>query len=381
MLRRDDRGGRTIMTVKQLDQGARSEENGQTDTITVWQPPLSALLKNVVIPRSLLQTAQDPTTPPKASPYKDPLNYPLTAIVGLVATSLEGGKLVDLIVRECNPGFASRLGTSPEALNGSLLFRKRTKPLPLEMQQELLLAMEQNQSHWQGEFEDTKSETERWYRLEAARLGEYSPLYSLHLTDISVEVKLRKELEQSYELARTDPLTGLLNRRGLGEKLKGEINRAWRDATPVSVVQIDIDHFKSVNDKYGHDVGDKALKLVADNIGYAIRDYDAATRPGGEEFTVVLPKTDRETAAFVAERIRRFVEENTQITIGEETFSVTVSLGVAEIDFASHKEQATPEEIAEQTIKSADVALYASKTGGRNRVTVSVPLRERPRNV
>ncbi|MGH8499968.1 MAG: GGDEF domain-containing protein, partial [Methylococcales bacterium] len=160
-------------------------------------------------------------------------------------------------------------------------------------------------------------------------------------------------------LAMTDELTKLPNRRHILTFLGDQAKISYESEQPISVIVFDIDHFKTVNDKYGHDGGDIALKTVA-NIGHqALRRGDRVGRIGGEEFLVVLPGTEHKSAMEIAERLRRSVE----VTEFDKLLSglrLTISLGVSEWN-AGH-------ESIDALVKRADIALYEAKTGGRNRV-------------
>lgn len=170
--------------------------------------------------------------------------------------------------------------------------------------------------------------------------------------------QLRAEL---HELAIRDPLTGLYNRRYLSESLEREFSRAERELLPVSLLIMDIDHFKIINDTHGHLVGDKFLIAIADLLKNNSRGSDIACRYGGEEFILVLPGTETQAAYSRAEHFRT---EFAQIRIPHEMkdLSITVSMGIA-----SYPAHAT---IAEDLIVKADLALYQSKHNGRNRVTI-----------
>ena len=164
-------------------------------------------------------------------------------------------------------------------------------------------------------------------------------------------------LQQVQRLAETDGLTGLANRRTFEATLDRETSRAARSGEPLTLVMVDVDHFKSLNDKFGHQAGDEVLKLVADVLASACRDFDTAARYGGEEFAVILPACSSTESLVVAERLRESIARIETVT------SVTASAGVA--TFPTHA--ADPEAL----IKAADEALYESKRAGRNRVTRS----------
>ncbi len=168
------------------------------------------------------------------------------------------------------------------------------------------------------------------------------------------------ELETSFKklelLALTDELTGLLNRRAMREKLSYEMKRSDRGETPLSLILCDIDHFKKVNDQYGHDVGDEALKKISRCIKQTLRQSDFASRWGGEEFVILLPMTAEAGAYVMAERLREAIAA-VVINSDAGTFSVTMSFGLA-----TKKTDMTVDEM----IKVADINLYVAKENGRN---------------
>jgi len=172
---------------------------------------------------------------------------------------------------------------------------------------------------------------------------------------------LRDNLDQSLELAVTDQLTGLHNRRYMTSQLDALVRRAAAGGDPVAVLVIDIDHFKKVNDSFGHAVGDEVLREFAVRLASNVRAIDLPVRFGGEEFVVVMPDTELDHAHRIAERIRLHVAGSPfRVMGGEELLTVTISIGVA----ASLGEADTPAEL----VKRADEAMYEAKAKGRNRV-------------
>lgn len=172
---------------------------------------------------------------------------------------------------------------------------------------------------------------------------------------------LRALLQTSIELAVVDPLTGLNNRRYLENHLKSLLVTTASRGNPLSLMILDIDHFKGVNDTYGHDAGDEVLRGFAQRVKKAIRTGDILCRLGGEEFIVVLPDTNIELAELIAERVRFAVAQQAfSIERGARAIPVTVSIGIA--DRGADVEPGA-------VFKRADVALYRSKHDGRNRVT------------
>jgi diguanylate cyclase (GGDEF)-like protein len=184
---------------------------------------------------------------------------------------------------------------------------------------------------------------------------------------------LRRELRRRYrterilsELAATDALTGLANRRVLDERLRLEWDRTQRAADPLTLLMIDVDHFKAFNDRHGHHGGDEALRTVAQVIGTNIRrPADLAARYGGEEFAVVLPHTDAKGAWVIAEHIRSSIEHLPRVA-GDER-PITVSIGLSSWDKRSRMS-------LEALLLSADRALYEAKHTGRNRIVDAATL-------
>lgn len=171
--------------------------------------------------------------------------------------------------------------------------------------------------------------------------------------------------ERILGMARTDYLTGLLNRRAFMERLEEEISRSQRSRQGLGVVIADIDHFKTINDRYGHQAGDRVLQQVAGCLQRCCRKYDFAGRYGGEEFILGLPGTGMEETRAAAERVRDAISQcNTLITSRQVEVNITASLGVVAMPPGSLKS-------SDELISSADTALYLAKNGGRNQVAVA----------
>jgi diguanylate cyclase (GGDEF)-like protein len=164
-------------------------------------------------------------------------------------------------------------------------------------------------------------------------------------------------LEQVQRLAATDGLTKIANRRTFESTLEREVARATRSAEHLSLVMIDIDHFKRLNDEHGHQAGDEVLRNVAAALSCECRDFDTAARYGGEEFAVVLPGCGPDEARLIAERLRHAV------AAAPSTVPITASAGVA--TYPAHAGD------ADTLVRAADDALYESKRAGRDRTTVS----------
>tara|TARA_R110000751_G_scaffold146094_7_gene249907 strand:+ start:142371 stop:143738 length:1368 start_codon:yes stop_codon:yes gene_type:complete len=171
---------------------------------------------------------------------------------------------------------------------------------------------------------------------------------------------LRSSVQQTIMLAVTDPLTGLYNRRYLDSHMQLLIERSVTRSRPLSVLAIDLDRFKLVNDAYGHDAGDRVLREFSQRMRLAIRGIDLACRHGGEEFIIVLPDTDGETAESIAERLRCGIAETPfEIDDNGNSIGVTASIGIATL---------AADESTAGLLKRADTALYEAKAQGRNRV-------------
>lgn len=175
------------------------------------------------------------------------------------------------------------------------------------------------------------------------------------------------ELEHRIlRLASTDYLTGLLNRRAFLERLERELNRCQREASPMGIIIMDIDHFKKVNDNYGHQAGDLVLQELSTTLVTLCRVYDFIGRYGGEEFIVCLPGADKWNTYQIAERMRSIVE-NKNILLPDKgtSVSVTASFGIVSMEPGQRKS-------ADRLINEADEALYRAKDQGRNQVVMYI---------
>jgi diguanylate cyclase (GGDEF)-like protein len=182
----------------------------------------------------------------------------------------------------------------------------------------------------------------------------------------TLEAKTRALEEESQR----DPLTGLHNRLRLDSFIATEVQAAARSGRPMSIIMADVDHFKKVNDTYGHPAGDKVLMGVASGLKTRLRPRDLVARYGGEEFVLVLPETDAEGAMVVADRVRQLIEAASYVIASGQTLQVTVSLGCATMGGKSAFVTGA------ELLESADKALYAAKRGGRNRAVAFDSLRD-----
>lgn len=190
---------------------------------------------------------------------------------------------------------------------------------------------------------------------------EGGPVYVAIARDVTEAVRARQEL---FALATKDALTGLRNRRYFLEGAETEFARARRHGRGFSLLILDVDHFKKVNDTYGHAAGDRCLQGLAEVCNRNLREVDLIGRLGGEEFAVAMPEADLATARLVAERLRQQIAEN-EVAGDQGPLRITVSIGVS---------SARPEDKGlDQTLRRADQALYTAKNSGRNRVAVDGP--------
>ena len=182
---------------------------------------------------------------------------------------------------------------------------------------------------------------------------------------VNLQEKLFDACRALKQQATHDQLTDLWNRRAVNEFLVQELSRAGRDGTFVGIVLADVDHFKLINDTYGHSAGDGVLRQVARRLKSELRDYDRIGRYGGEEFLVVLPGCTTDAAVKQAERLRSAVEESPFVVSGHR-LAVTISAGVAVDEGAKHGD-------VNSLLQSGDLALYRAKHSGRNRVELFTP--------
>ena len=198
--------------------------------------------------------------------------------------------------------------------------------------------------------------------LSEAKFSMFQTLFFIFLIDVILIIAIIWLINSSVrhhleKISRLDPLTGICNRNVFNETIRGEIEASKRYSTPFSLLILDIDFFKQINDTYGHDTGDRVLKELSNLIGRLVRKTDVLCRIGGEEFAIVLTRTDAKRAPRVGEKIRQEVE-NGDFNLNS---NITISIGIA-----TYQNGDTQESL----FKRADEALYHSKENGRNRVSV-----------
>jgi len=228
--------------------------------------------------------------------------------------------------------------------------------------EQVRVALEKEES-FSLEYEVTRKDGSRIWVWERGR-GVQEDDGSLHLEGIILDISDRKVLETELEqMATRDPLTGLLNRREMSRVLDEELQRARRYQRPMAVLWVDFDHFKDVNDTYGHAAGDSVLRAISRLLLASGRSVDSIGRFGGEEFVIVLPEMDLEEAQETAERLRRKVAEEPQPLGNGEAVPLTISVGVAV--YPDHGQTAST------LCAAADKAMYLAKDRGRNCVAMA----------
>lgn len=221
---------------------------------------------------------------------------------------------------------------------------------------------EQTLQEWVLRLSDTEGYTDHPLMEEFRTLAAEHVKLMRQLTKIAkisdrMQNDSRRVTQALHAASQTDPLTDLPNRRHMIERLNAELARVDRHGGVFSLLMVDIDHFKAINDRFGHGIGDVALVETARLLRQNLRGHDLCARWGGEEFLILLTQTDQEQAQVVAEKLRLLVASN-RLLLMDQDIHLTLSLGVAE-----HRPGAS----AEVSIQTADTALYAAKRAGRNR--------------
>jgi diguanylate cyclase (GGDEF)-like protein len=292
----------------------------------------------------------------------DAISIALTTTITLVCSAM----LLSLFFRawitrhlETMADYAGAL--SLETLGTPLKLAGRTPHDPPDELDQMVLSFNRMRETLQSEVA-LRDSYESELVMHRERLEDLVVARTSELAQKSEELQVQKD--EMQRLAQTDSMTGTSTRRHFRELAEHEMARSERTGVPLSVVMLDIDHFKRINDSYGHDVGDRAIKALCGACATQLRHVDAIGRWGGEEFALLLPETDLASATKVAERIREAVSE---IRLGLDSGDVvmfTASLGVASFDGGHGNLDAI--------LKGADKALYEAKQSGRNRVCAHV---------
>ncbi len=261
------------------------------------------------------------------------------------------------IITAVSSAFAKTSGYQKEELIGQSISIVKHPDTPKELFADMWSHISSGDK-WQGEMKNqTKDGGEYWLDQTIIPIANEGKEIVSYMS-VGVDISAKKELE---EISAIDKLTGTMTRRKLDETVCIETERAVRSQKPLSFILVDIDHFKQVNDTHGHQVGDYVLKTTADLIAKNIRKSDMLGRYGGEEFLIVCPDTNGESAMILAEKLRKTIFEYDFETVGQKS----ISLGVAEL--ATH-------ECADELIKRADGALYEAKNTGRNQAVSAASL-------
>lgn len=255
------------------------------------------------------------------------------------------------IITSVSSAFESVSGFTRDELIGEKMNIVKHEDTPKETFKELWNTISSGKT-WHGELKNrTKSGGEYWVEEDIVPIKDDNDKIISYMS-ISRDITAKKEIEK---LSITDQLTGVYNRRKFDNSLEEEVQRARRYSEELALIMIDMDHFKDVNDTYGHQVGDDVLIVTAKLISEHVRNVDIVGRYGGEEFVVICPNIGLEQAEVVAEKLRAEIQKHEFDAVGTKT----ISLGVAEFT-----EGDTPDDL----VKKADTALYKAKEEGRNRV-------------
>lgn len=250
------------------------------------------------------------------------------------ANSRFGNSLIDdLNDIETTLGYSHKIDELKEVVNAKLALIKKAVQRKNESDQGFKANMDSDMGRLRAEFDLMKNEA----------------------------IAAREQAERFEHEMFTDPLTGANNRRAYDKRIKEEFERYLRYSRPFSTVMLDVDHFKSVNDTYGHATGDTCLKEIIKRVTPLLREIDTLSRYGGEEFVIILPETESAGAKEVGEKLRKAVEK-IEFVHREDTFRITISLGVTSVLHADKS--------AMDLFSRMDMALYEAKKGGRNKVVV-----------
>jgi diguanylate cyclase (GGDEF)-like protein/PAS domain S-box-containing protein len=287
--------------------------------------------------------------------------------VSIVITDVNGK------IEYVNPKFTELTGYTFEEARGNTTSMLKSGKTPPEIYEDLWQTI-QSGGEWKGDLLNRKKNGDLyWEKISISSVTDAKGNIT-HFVSVNEDITDRREAEEKIrslnaeleKIAITDYLTSIYNRRYFMERGVQEFKRAKRSKHPLSLLMLDIDKFKNINDTYGHETGDFALKQVVAALKKNLREIDILGRMGGDEFTVMLPNTSLENAAKLAERVRKDMENTVFQTTDESlTISITISAGVS--DFT---DQTTN---IDEMLRNADTALYQAKHSGRNCVIIYRP--------
>jgi diguanylate cyclase (GGDEF)-like protein/PAS domain S-box-containing protein len=293
---------------------------------------------------TVITAANDAVVIATATPAKGP-NGPKVVFVNPAFSRITGYAFEEIVGR--TPRILQGPGTCRETLDRIGAAVRRRQPVRAEL------------------LNYAKDGREYWVELNIVPLRDKSGRVT-HFASIERDITEHKRMQQQLqELACLDALTGLPNRRAFLERLHSEVRRVQRYGHQLAFLSLDIDHFKKINDTYGHAAGDAALRHLAMVCTGVLRENDVCGRLGGEEFGILVPQTNLYGAELVARRVRARIEA-AGCPLGRHTLAMTASIGVAAL-------MRSGESGAEQMLQDADDAMYRAKNAGRNRVEVAPP--------
>ncbi len=285
--------------------------------------------------------------------FEELFGYRANEIIGQNCRLLQGGDREQAALETLRAALAERKACRVQLRN----YTKSGKPLWIELSLAPVIDATGQTTHYVAIQHDLTQEKESEERLRVLTNTLEQQNESLEEKVQERTQSLREAIEELQKVASTDVLTGIANRRHFYELSKRELKRLKQDGRTAALVAFDLDHFKGINDTFGHEAGDRVLKEVVKPVKNTIRPADSFGRIGGEEFLIFLPDTSESAAMDIAERIRTRISE-TSVDYGTATLLVTASFGVAEWD--GHCD-------FDQLVRQADLALYRAKNEGRNR--------------
>ncbi|MDJ0882064.1 MAG: diguanylate cyclase [Gammaproteobacteria bacterium] len=258
-----------------------------------------------------------------------------------------------------NKAFTRLTGYTPEEAIGKNPRMLQTQSTDQDTTADIRRALDKEESIRVSIQNKSKTGDEYWLDMCIRPLTDENGKVT-HFVAIERDITEQKELEHKLEeLSKKDPMTGLNNRRAFDISIAEEFQRFQRSQSIFSILMIDIDNFKQINDQYGHAAGDEALEKMSDIFDLLFRNYDRPARMGGDEFCIILPDTSLDNAILTAERLRQMVAV-ASFSVSNENIKATVSVGVTCVDLNDVD--------YDDVVKRADQALYTAKENGRNQV-------------